>query len=142
MSKHDDKIKVLLAKVEEQQSGLGVKPKVSWITNGLFKHKDQSKFFNLNTVKDPQVLVEALAFLKSYETSIEEAAEMLGVSAKPFQWDGYSVADWATDFRNRVKVIAWDERKAQLDATKAKLRALRSEDARTGDELEELEKSL
>ncbi len=141
MSKHDAKIKVLLAKVEEQQAGLGTKPKASWITNGLFKFRD-SKFFNLNTVKDPQQLVDAVAHMLSAQADNTQAADMLGVPAKTIEWDGYFLGEWVKDFKRRIEIIQWDERKAQLEATKAKLKALRSEDAKTGDALDELEKQI
>lgn len=142
MSKHDDKIKLLLAKVEEQQATLGVKPKGSWTTNGIFKHKDGSSFFNLNTVKDYNVLVEALSVLLSKEQLHDQAAKMLGVKVKDFTWDGYSVADWAGDFKKRINIIDYDERVLKLTETKKKLAALRSEDAKTEDALSDIEDLL
>jgi len=141
MSKNDDKIKVLLAKVEEMKSSLGTKPKVSWLTNAVFKYKDGA-YFNLNTVKDPSDLVTALSYLLEKESLTNEAAKRLGVESKSFVWDGFSVSEWEKDFKKRVEVIKWDEKKANLDATQKKLNQLMSEDARTGAELENIEKLL
>lgn len=141
MAKHDDKIKELMAKVEVQQSGLGTKPKASWLTNGIFKYKDGS-YFNLNTVKSHQQLVEALAAVLERQTVLQEAASRLGVQAEPVLWDGYSTEDWTADFKKRIEVILWEERKTQLEATKKKLGTLVSEEARTGMELENIEKLL
>lgn len=142
MTKHDDKIKLLLAKVEEQQNNLGVKPKASWNTNGIFKYKDGTNFFNLNTVRDAQPLVEALACLLEKESLHQQAAERLGVAIKPFLWDGNSICDWEKDFKKRLDIIGWEARKAQLDDTKKKLKSLVSEEAKTEMELEDIEKSL
>jgi len=146
MTKHDDKIKLLLAKVEDQQNNLGVKPKAAWNTNGIFKYKDGS-FFNLNTVRDGQPLVEALACLLEKESSHRQAAERLGIGLqgmvlKPFLWDGNSVSDWEKDFKKRLDIIGWEARKAQLDDTKKKLKSLVSEEAKTEMELEDIEKTL
>jgi len=60
MTKHDAKIKQLLSKVDSEKKKLGIKPKISWNTNCLFRYDDH-RHFNLNTVKDTNVLVEALA---------------------------------------------------------------------------------
>ena len=67
MSKHDDKIEVLLEKVEEQKNGLGTKPRAVWNTNGIFKYTDEA-YFNLNTIKnDFQPFIDALSFLLTIE---------------------------------------------------------------------------
>lgn len=141
---HDDKIKVLLAKVEEQQGSLGTKPKAERITNGIFKFQDEdADFFNLNTVKDPQVLVNALATILTRKSAADDAAKLLGVKMKSsFTWGGFTVEDWTKDFKNRIATLQYEERKAQLDATKKKLKDLRSEDLKTGDALDELEKLI
>jgi hypothetical protein len=141
MTKHDDKIRDLLARVEEQQAGLGTKPKAAWQTNAIFKYKDGS-FFNLNTVKDPQPLVEALATLLERETLLQEAGKRLGVPVQSVMWDGYSVTEWEQDFQKRIQIIRWEERKAQLDATKKKLNSLVSEEAKTELELATIEHLL
>lgn len=141
MTKHDDKIKVLLTKVEEQQSGLGTKPKASWNTNGIFKYKN-GEFFNLNTVREAQPLVEALACLLEKESLNQQAAQRLGVAHKSFVWDGYPVSEWEADFKKRLDIIGWEGRKAKLDETKKTLKSLISEDAKTEMELENIENSL
>lgn len=142
MAKHDDKIKALLAKVAEQQDDLGTKPKALWSTNGIFKYKDGTSFFNLNTVKDTQVLVEALAYLLGEEQRIKQAADFLGVPSKDLSYNGYSVNEWKTDFKKRVACILWDDKKTKLDATKSKLKSLVSEEAKTEEELNDIESML
>ena len=73
MSNNDTKIKTLLEKVEEQQAGLGTKPRAGWHTNGIFKYTD-GNYFNLNTVNDFQILVKALSFLLKTESLASQAA--------------------------------------------------------------------
>jgi len=141
-TKHDDKIKALLSKVESQKAGLGTKPKASWTTNGIFKYHNSNDYFNLNTVKDTQILVNALATLLEKEQLQNLAAERLGVTSNSFVWDGYSVAEWEGDFKRRVEIIEWEKRKAQLDDTKKKLNSLVSEDAKTEMALADIESLL
>lgn len=142
MAKHDEKIKVLLAKVEEQKNNLGTKPKASWETNGIFKYPEPSNYFNLNTVREAQPLVDALAFLLERDVMQREAAEKLGVPAKQFSWNGYTLAEWEKDFKRRIDILSWEERKAKLDETKKKLGTLVSEEAKTEMELAAIEDSL
>jgi hypothetical protein len=141
MSAHDDKIKVLLEKVEEQKAGLGTKPKASWETNGIFKYTDGS-YFNINTVKDPQRLVNALALLLEKESLQGQAAERLGVEAQSLDWNGFPVSDWEADFKKRIDIVKWQERKKQLEATKKKLKSLVSDEGKTEMALADIEKML
>ena len=139
MSKNDNAIKDLLQKVEEQKKSLGTKERVSWITNGVFKKGGD--FFNINTVNDPLVLVEALGFLIVQLEGFDKARFALGVSGD-FKWDGYTYNDWQEDFKTRIKIIEYDKKKKVLDATKAKLNSLVSEEARTEMELDDIKKIL
>jgi len=136
MSKNDVTIKALMAKVEAQKKDLGTRERVSWLTNGMFK-RDSDNYFNLNTVVDGFRLAEALGFLIIENEGFNEACKRLNVAAK-FKWDGYTVDEWQTDFQTRMRVVNWDKKKKQLEATKSKLGSLVSEEARTEMELEEI----
>jgi hypothetical protein len=141
MSKNDSAIKELLQKVEEQKASLGNKERVVWLTNGIFK-KDASNFFNINTVTDPIILAHALGFLLVQHDGFNRACEKyLGINGE-FKWDGYSIEDWIEDFMTRNRVIEYDRKKKVLDATKAKLNSLVSEEARTEMELNDIKKLL
>jgi len=141
MSKHDDKIKQLLSKIETDKKNLGKKPKVSLNTNGLFRF-DNSNHFNLNTVSDSGYLVRALGFLLEKETTQREAAKRLGVDDYVFDWKGYSLKDWEGDFKLRADSIVWNARQKKLAALQKQLKTLRSEDAKTDEALGEIEKML
>jgi len=142
MTKHDDKIKTLLSTVENQKNNLGTKPRASWKTNGIFKYEGGSNYFNLNTVKEPQPLIDALATLLVRESRQDQAAHRLDAQAKPFEWDGYTIAGWEADFKLRIEILKWDAKKAQLEATQKKLKSLVSDEAKTEMELADIEKLL
>jgi hypothetical protein len=143
MSKSNDvTIKALMAKIEEKRATLGVKPKVAWKTNALFKY-DDNKHFNLNTINDISILVDALAFLYAQMGGMQKACETLGVkSSFTMEWKGFALADWEADFKAKAAGIVWEEESKKLRALEDKLRALVSEEARTEMELEDISKIL
>lgn len=139
---NDDKIKLLLAKVEEQQANLGTRPKAHYESNGSFQYKDGRGHFNLNTVTNFRVFVDALAFLLDSKGLQDQAAERLDVKPEPFAWDGSTIEEWEQDFKTRIAIVEWQSRKKKLAATKKKLNTLVSEEARTEMELTDIEKLL
>jgi hypothetical protein len=141
MAKNDERIKQLMAEVEDRKEKLGAKPKATWLTNGVFKFS-ASEFFNLNTIQNSDKLVEALSFLINKTRDQDEAAQLLGVSEPSFEWGGYSIQDWLADFKTRLSIVTWEANKAKLDATQAKLAQLVSEEARTEMELDSISKSI
>lgn len=141
MSKHDEKIKKLLNKVETEKKKLGTKPKVIWNTNCMFRYNDQ-QYFNLNTVKDTTVLVEALAFLLEKQATMSEAAKRLGVNLPTLRWKGFPIENWEADFKLKAELIAWGEQQKKLAALQKQLKELVSEEAKTEMALEEIEKML
>lgn len=141
--KNDAKIKDLLTKVENQREALGEKPRVAWRTNCLFELG--GKKHNLNAINNFTILVEALAQMKNYFQSMQDAALSINLSLKeipPIEFAGYPIEDWEEDFKMRVKLIKWQEKKKQLEATEKKLRELVSEEAKTEMELQDIEKLL
>ena len=139
-TKNDAVIKELMAKVEQQKAGLGKRAKATLQTNGIFKFNSTS-FFNLNTIAEPYRLVEALGFLIAKSEAFKVARLKLGVEAE-FKWDDYTVDEWESDFKTRISLIDWDNKKKQLEETQKRLSQLVSEDARTEMELENITKAL
>jgi hypothetical protein len=140
MSKNDAKIKTLIAAVEKQKAEMGKRPKVSFETNGLFTCRDGSRL-NLNTVGSVEVLVSALAELLQTQSAELGAAKLLGVDVT-VKLNNQSADDWVADFKQQVAVIQWRDQKTKLDKLNKKLGKLMSEDARTANELEDIEKML
>lgn len=145
-AKNDEKIKLLLEKAESQKAALGTKPRASWDTNAIFKYSVSStgspkegQWFNINAIRDPQTFVEALAFLLERDHLHTQAAGRLGVTVKPLMWDGYPVSAWEHDFKLRIEIINWENRKTQLEDTQKKLKALVSDEGKTEMELANLE---
>lgn len=141
MAKHDVRIKQLLDKIETEKKGLGPKPKLSWNTNCMFRY-DDNKYFNLNTVKDTQVLVDALAFLLEKDAMQQEAAKRLGVETSGLEWKGFSLKDWEKDFELKARAIEYAAKQKKLVDLQKKLKDLRSEEAKTGDALDDIESLL
>lgn len=140
-SKNDLKIKELTAKVEEQQTKLGKKPKAAFVTNAVFNEgADLGNPLNLNVLKKEQ-LIKLTTKLFSLKMAHEEAVKFLGVEI-PLLVSNYPISDWLEDVKTRLKVLDFEENQKKLDLTKEKLQKLLSEDARTELELENIEKSI
>lgn len=140
MAKNDDTIKALLATIETQTIALGTPPRGTWLTNGVFKfHKDD--YFNINVTTDPSQFARAMGYILAQKKEAMDGAAALGI-AVDFAWSGYSVEEWLADFKTRIAIIEYNKKKTLLNATKAKLKTLVSEKARTEMELEEIAKAL
>jgi hypothetical protein len=140
---NDKVIKQLMDKVEEQKASLGTRKKHVLNTNGIFKYDENATYYiNINTVCDSIVFVNALGFLLSNRNQYEQAADRLNIKVTAWKWLGFTLQEWEEDFKARIEQIEYDKKKKQLDATKAKLDTLVSEEARTEMELENIQKSL
>lgn len=143
MPKNNDKaIQDLLKKVEEQTKALGKPIKPTWNTNGVFPW-EAGGALNINVCNDPIQLVYILGKLVSKRTGFTEAYKILGLDDKAvFKYKGYTFDEWAEDLQTRISIIKYNEKKKLLDASKAKLQSLMSEDARTETELNKLAELL
>jgi 5-formaminoimidazole-4-carboxamide-1-beta-D-ribofuranosyl 5'-monophosphate synthetase len=74
--------------------------------------------------------------------TLSEAATRLGVVVPEASFGGYTVYEWEEDFKLRISILKWEEKKRKLEETEKKLSALVSEEARTEMELEKIAKSL
>ena len=137
MSNNDSKIKALLETISTKKDALGPKPRISYKTNGVFKY-DNNDFFNINTIAEPQKLVEALSYLLSKQSFNDTAANMLSVPTKTLQWNGYTMDEWCEDFKTRLSVVSWEIKKKELEVFELKLKKLVSEDTRTAMEIDEI----
>jgi hypothetical protein len=103
----------------------------------VFKY-DNNDFFNINTIAEPQKLVEALSYLLSKQSFNDTAANMLSVPTKTLQWNGYTMDEWCEDFKTRLSVVSWEIKKKELEVFELKLKKLVSEDTRTAMEIDEI----
>ena len=117
--------------------------KPNWITNCSFRFGTDTigNSFNIQTVGEVGVLVDALSFLLRLETAYTEASTSLGVAGK-FEWLGYSVDDWQTDFKTRIDRIQIKKNQEELDTYEQALNKLVSKEMREQLELAELTKKI
>jgi hypothetical protein len=144
---NDTKVQALLKVVEgkkEEVKRLSKKP--SWRTNCAFTFDDKTgmsmKMLNLNTANKEEAIIQALSWLIQKESAYSQAREELGLDEKEFQWNGFLVSDWREDFKSRLERITIEDKKKELETLDKKLSKLLSEEARTKNELEEIENLL
>jgi len=142
---NDAKIKLLLTAVETKRAALGNRPKAARETNGTFKWAEDNTSkgsFNIHTIKDVNVFLDALAFLMDRKRLREEAAVQLEVEISPFVWNGYSIDQWKADFKLRISILQYEEGKKDLVKAEKLLKKRMSEVTKTALELEKLEAEL
>lgn len=138
----DEIVQDLFKVVQLKKEEISKAERPNWITNGSFKYsKNSTESFNLQTITDVNVFINALAFLIDREKSFKEASEQLGVTGE-FDWFGYSVEDWRTDFKTRITKVQIGVKKKELEVLESRLDKLISPELRTQMELEEITKAL
>jgi len=85
--------------------------------------------------------VDALAFLIRLEDAHAEACARLGVTGK-FEWLGFSVGDWESDFKTRIDKIQVKKNQEELETYEQALNKLISKEMREEMELAELTKKI
>lgn len=138
--KNDDKIKNLLAEINNKKSKMGAKPRAQWKTNGVLKIAG-SDGVNINTILSTEKCVELVAKLLSEKNNYTEACKFLGVKESSNEKISY-INDSLDDLNLRNQVIMWDAEKRKLDLMESKVKDLRSADAKTEDALNDIEKEL
>lgn len=135
MSKNDEKIREVLEQIEKKKKEIGTKPKAAWKSNGILKLKDSH--LNINTIGNLSLCVHAAAEVLRERTFYKEASELLGVPMEESNLD-----DYMADIQLRASMIKYDAENKKLVAMEEKLKALRSEDAKTADAISDILKSL
>ena len=138
----DEIVQDLVQVVKQKREEISKAERPNWITNGSFKYaKGSAESFNLQTISDVNVFINALAFLIDREKSFKMACETLGVKSE-FDWFGFSLEDWSSDFKTRITKIQIGQKKKELEIYESKLDKLISPEMRRTMELEEITQGL
>ncbi len=139
----DQKVKTLFEKVQTMKTAIAKAEKPNWNTSGSFGFTANSTHdrFNIQTTTDVRKLVEILAFLKSRERDVKEAAEELGVT-HDFSWLNFTTAEWTEDLKTRVSQLNIQAKKKELSDLETRLSGLISPELKAQMELEAIEALL
>ena len=138
----DEKVQELFKLVQEKKERISNVEETKWLTKGNFKFgKGLEVAFNLRTITDENVFINALAFLIDREKSFKTACEELELTSE-FKWFGHTVEEWKTDFRTRISKIQVLRDKEELELLEARLDKLISPELRDQMELDEITKEL
>lgn len=127
---NDTKIKELLAQIEAKKATIGTKPRAVWKTNGLIG----SERVNINTVNSLATCLELATEVIQKQIARTEAAKILELDEER----EINSTDELDDLKLRVSMIKYDIEKKKLATLEAKLKDLRSNDAKTEDAIAEL----
>lgn len=132
---NDEKIKQSVELIEKKRKELGHKPRAEWKSNGLIKTTGGAEgTFNLNTINDVEKCVSLASYLISKRDYNKQARQILNLETVK----DVEISDQIDDIVLRVKMIQWEKKKKDLDVLEAKLKELRSADAKTADAIDEL----
>ena len=138
----DEIVQELVQIVKQKREEIQKAERPNWITNGSFKYaKGSTESFNLQTISDVSVFINALAFLIDREKSYKMACDKLGVESE-FDWFGFSVNDWSSDFKTRITKIQITQKKKELEVYEADLDDLISPEMRRQMKLDKITKGL
>ena len=138
----DKKVQALIALVNTRREEIKKASKPNWITNCSFRYtEDRADGFNIQTITDTSKLVHALAFIKTRANSFDEAAAELGVK-DTFNWLGYSVEDWTTDFQTRISKVNISKKKKELALLEERLDKIISPELKAQMEIDAITKEL
>ena len=141
MNNSDEIIDTLLSRVEEKRAEIKKIERPKWKTNCTFGAESSSNRTNLQTVKDPAVLIGFYAQCLTLQNTWEKSCESLGVMAKCIL-NGDSVENWMDDIKTRVEQIEINTKKAELASFEEKLNSLISPEKRRAIELQKLSAAL
>ena len=127
-TENDKKVKDLLNQIDKKRQELGTKPhQRSWKTNGVLRGK------NINTITELSACVAETAQLLSERDNTKRACDFLGVPEQGTESSWLN--DALDDLKLRSQIIIWEVEKKKLQALEARLKDLRSNDAKTEDAL-------
>jgi hypothetical protein len=133
-NKNDEQIRRLLQSIEEKKIQIGTKPKASWLTNGVIEER------NINTITTVSDCIAIVSKLIGKKEACINACKFLEVLDDFDYIEG--INNSLSDLKLRTQMIKWDIEKKKLNALETQLKNLRSADAKTEDELENIIKTL
>lgn len=129
---NDAKIKEFLKTVEDKRSKLGTRPKSAWRSNGVVTV--EGTMVNINTINSTAQIVSIVSNLMANQHFKAEAAKFLGLE----DFKDSALDDQLADMKLRASILQWEVDKRKLGLLEDKLKALRSEDAKTADALDDI----
>lgn len=141
-SETDKLVNALFEKLQEKKKLIEKLEKPQWKTNFSFGFDpQQSGRINLQTC-DVSSLITINGFLTEQKKLWDASCEELGLTNKPFQWQGFDIEDWKSDIKTRIAKISIDTRKKELKELETKLNSLVSPEQRRLMELDLVMKAL
>lgn len=140
MSKNDQRIKDYRKTIEKRRSALGERPSVKYVTNGVLPLNGMN--VNLNVLNTVDKCVDVLSQLIVVDESMDKASKLLGVKDHKRLIGNYTLADWTSDLKSRVKVLQWSDSEKSLKTAERKLSELLSEDAKTTEAIDDIVEGL
>lgn len=137
----DEIIDELIQLTQRKKDEIARAEKPQWLTNCSFGYEGTSVRGNIRTVSNPTELVTQLAYILGKAKDFETARSLIGAPVT-FEYLGFSVADWAADYKTRFDMITLADKRRELDEIERQLDGLVSKERREQLQLEAIAKKL
>ncbi len=141
----DARIMLLMQAVKDQRKEILTIEKADKKTNQSFRYREENlnDAINIGVVSSIRDIIAMASFLVNMEKNYTEVTKILEIDAPPkLEWCGYSVEDWLSDLKMRVKKIQISTKRQKLTALEERLNKIISPELRAQMELEEIENEL
>lgn len=133
---NDEKIKALLETIENKRKSLGTCPKACYETNGIV---DGNK--NINAITDVQSIFDIACVITTAKGAYEQVAAEFQIDLATIPIYQRAVNE-LHDLKVRLQIIKWNDEKKKLQTLEKQLKSLMSTDAKTADQLSDIESLL
>jgi hypothetical protein len=140
MNEFDNKVELLLKKVEEKKKAIKSAERPQWKTNLSFKWQG-NETTNLQVVSDLEELVRMLAHIQGKKDTFDKAMSLVGLKLT-YKYNGFSYEDWFSDIMTRINMVQITKTKKELALLEEKLMELQSPELKKTRALAEIEALL
>ena len=136
---NDKQIEDYRKKIEAKRKELGKQPRSYYKSNGLLTTPTLQ--VNLNTLRTERACYDLAIEVARYVTAGLQANEWLDTDFDD-ALDGYPVAVWVNDIKQRLSIIRWNTEKAKLNTMDKKLAELLTNETKVSNSIADIAKEL
>ena len=137
----DKQVTDMVQDVKQRRERIETLKKPQWNTTCSLQLPGHDRL-NIQIEKDMGILTFAIGTLQRMAADTKAVVEELELELPDFTWQNYSIEDWITDVKLRIRIIHIQTETRKLKSIEARLQPLLSEDQRREMALAELQEEL
>lgn len=137
----DKQVADMMKDVKQRRERIETLKKPQWNTTCSLQLPGHDRL-NIQIEKDMGILTFAIGTLRRIAADTKAVVEELELELPDFTWQNYSIEDWITDVKLRIRIIHIQTETRKLKSIETRLQPLLSEDQRREMALAELQEEL